>query len=64
MTILNHFDPVAAAQRPRSSHASFLIRTVQATPVPFVHAYFHPDPNDCRDYAQCHARAYGPGGGR
>ena len=25
---------------------------------PFAHAYFHPGPQDCRDYAQCHARAY------
>lgn len=33
---------------------------VESAAIPFVHAYFHPDPNDCRTYAQCHARAYGP----
>jgi hypothetical protein len=25
----------------------------------YVHAYVHPDPQDCRDYAQCHGRAHG-----
>ena len=25
----------------------------------YQHAYVHPGPQDCRDYAQCHARAYG-----